>query len=176
MNNKTREIVLGGLLLASGILLPMVFHMFGTTGPVALPMHIPVLIGGFLLSPILALTLGIITPIISGLLTGMPVMFPMSIIMACELGTYGLVASLATRKLKLTPILALIISMIFGRISAALSVAVLVQLFGIKMKPIVYIKGAIITGIPGIIIQLIIIPSLIYAINAYLKNKTSLSS
>lgn len=173
MNNKTRELVIGGLLLATGILLPMVFHMFGMTGPIVLPMHIPVLIGGFLLSPILALFLGIITPIISGLLTGMPVMFPMSIIMACELGIYGLVASLATRKLKLSPLIALIISMIFGRIAAALAVAVLVQLFGIKMNPIVYIKGAIITGIPGILIQIVIIPSLIYAINAYMKNKTA---
>lgn len=173
MNNKTRELVIGGLLLATGILLPMVFHMFGMTGPIVLPMHIPVLIGGFLLSPILALFLGIITPIISGLLTGMPVMFPMSIIMACELGIYGLVASLATRKLKLSPLIALIISMIFGRIAAALAVTVLVQLFGIKMNPIVYIKGAIITGIPGILIQIVIIPSLIYAINAYMKNKTA---
>ncbi|MDD2496097.1 MAG: ECF transporter S component, partial [Tissierellia bacterium] len=163
MNNKTRELVIGGLLLATGILLPMVFHMFGMTGPIVLPMHIPVLIGGFLLSPILALFLGIITPIISGLLTGMPVMFPMSIIMACELGIYGLVTSLATRKLKLSPLIALIISMIFGRIAATLAEAVLVQLFGIKMNPIVYIKGAIITGIPGILIQIVIIPSLIYA-------------
>lgn len=173
MNNKTKELVIGGLLLATGILLPMVFHMFGMTGPIALPMHIPVLIGGFLLSPVLALSLGIITPIISGLLTGMPVMFPMSIIMACELGTYGLVASLATRKLKLSPLPTLIIAMIFGRISAALSVAVLVQLFGIKMNPMVFIKGAIITGIPGIIIQLVVIPSLIYAINAFLKKRTA---
>lgn len=173
MNNKTKELVIGGLLLATGILLPMIFHMFGMTGPIALPMHIPVLIGGFLLSPALALSLGIITPVISGLLTGMPVMFPMSIIMAFELGTYGLVASLATRKLRLSPLPALIISMIFGRIAAAISVALLVQLFGVKMNPIIYIKGAIITGIPGIIIQIIIIPSLIYAINAYMKNKTA---
>lgn len=170
--NKTRELVLSGLLLATGILLPMVFHMFGLIGPVVLPMHIPVLIGGFLLSPTLALYLGVLTPIISGLLTGMPVMFPMSIIMAFELGTYGLVASLATRKLKLSSIPSLIISMIAGRISAGLTVTLLVQLFGVKMNPIMYIKGAIITGMPGLIIQLIIIPSLIYAINAYLK-KTS---
>lgn len=171
MKNRTREIVIGGLLLAAGILVPMVFHMFGATGPIALPMHIPVLIGGFLLSPTLALLLGIITPIVSGILTGMPVMFPMSIIMAFELGVYGLVASLATRKLKLSPLPALIIAMIIGRISAAISVALLVQLFGVKMNPIVYIKGAIVTGIPGIIIQLILIPSLIYAINSFRKNK-----
>lgn len=172
---STKEIVLSGLLLATGILLPMVFHMFGMTGPIVLPMHIPVLIGGFLLSPVLALLLGMVTPVISGLLTGMPVMFPMSIIMAFELGTYGLIASLARRKLKLSIIPSLIISMVAGRISAGLIVAVLAQLFNLQMNPLVFVKGAIITGVPGIIIQLIFIPPLVYAINHYLK-KTHLSS
>lgn len=171
MNKKitTKELVLGGLLLATGILLPMIFHMFSMTGPIALPMHIPVLIGGFLLSPQLALALGIITPILSGLLTGMPVMFPMSIIMAVELGIYGFTASIAIRKFNLSTIPSLIISMIAGRIGAGLTVALLVQLFGVKMNPFVYVKGAIVTGLPGIIIQLIFIPSLVYAIKAFMK-------
>lgn len=172
MNRKvtTKELVLSGLLLATGILLPMVFHMFGMTGPIALPMHIPVLIGGFLLPPQLALALGIITPITSGLLTGMPVMFPMSIIMAVELGIYGLTASIATRKFNLSSIPSLIISMITGRIGAGITVAVLIQLFAVKMNPIMYVKGGVVTGLPGIIIQLIFIPSLVYAIKRYMKN------
>jgi len=171
MNNKItiKELVLSGLLLAMGIILPMIFHMFGMTGPIALRMHIPVLIGGFLLPPQLGLALGIITPIISGLLTGMPVMFPMSIIMAVELGTYGFTVSLAVRKFNLSPITSLVAAMIAGRIGAGLTVAVLVQLFGVKMNPIVYVKTAIVTGLPGIIIQLIFIPSLVYAIKAYMK-------
>lgn len=170
---KTKELVLSGLLLTSGIILPMIFHMFGMTGPIALPMHIPVLIGGFLLSPHLALALGIITPVISGLLTGMPVMFPMAVIMAFELGIYGLTASLAVRKLKLSTILSLIIAMIAGRIAAGLTVAALVQLFSVKMNPFVFVKGAIITGLPGIIIQLVFIPTLIYAIRAFMKNSSA---
>lgn len=171
MNRKitTKELVLSGLLLASGLILPMMFHMVSLTGPIALPMHIPVLIGGFLLSPYLALTLGALTPVISGLLTGMPVMFPMAVIMAVELGIYGLTASIATRKFKLSVVPSLIISMITGRIAAGFTVAALVQLFGIKMNPIMFVKGAVITGLPGIIIQLIFIPALIYAIKSYMK-------
>ena len=48
MNRKftTNEVILSGLLLAMGIILPMIFHMFSLTGPIALPMHIPVLMGG----------------------------------------------------------------------------------------------------------------------------------
>lgn len=171
MNKRitTKEMVLGGLLLASGIILPMIFHMFGMTGPIALPMHIPVLIGGFLLQPQLALALGIITPVISGLLTGMPVMFPMAVIMAFELGTYGFVASLATRKLKLSEISTLATAMVAGRIAAGITVAVLVQLFGVKMNPVLFVKGAVITGLPGIVIQLAFIPALMYGIKAYSK-------
>lgn len=167
---KTKEIVLSGLLLATGLILPMIFHVFGVTGPMVLPMHIPVLLGGMLLSPSLALILGIITPVLSSIFTGMPVLFPMAVIMAFELGTYGFVASLALRKFKLNILSSLLISMVSGRIAAGLTVALLIMLFGIKMNPIVYVKGAIITGIPGIIIQLVFIPPLIYAIKRYFNN------
>lgn len=175
MNRKitTKELVLSGLLLATGIILPMIFHMFSLTGPIALPMHIPVLIGGFLLPIPLALALGIITPVLSGMLTGMPVMFPMGVIMAVELGIYSLTASLATRKLKLSVIPSLAISMISGRIAAGFAVAVLVQLFGVKMNPVMFVKGAVVTGLPGIIIQLLFIPALIHAIKYYTKRATT---
>ncbi len=171
MNKKitTKEIVLGGLLLATGLILPMIFHLFGLTGQIALPMHIPVLIGGFFLSPSLALCLGIITPLVSSVLTGMPVLFPMAVIMMFELGTYAFSASVLTSKIKLPAVTSLILAMIVGRTAAGLTVALLVQLFGVKMNPILYIKGAVLTGIPGIIIQLIFIPLLIFVIKAYNK-------
>ncbi|MEL7606322.1 MAG: ECF transporter S component [Sedimentibacter saalensis] len=166
MNNKitTKEIILGGLLLATGLILPMIFHLFGLTGQIALPMHIPVLIGGFLLSPSLALSLGIITPLVSSVLTGMPVLFPMAVIMMFELGTYALTASLLSGKMKMKIIPSLIGAMAAGRIAAGLTVAALVALFGVKMNPVLYIKGAVITGIPGIIIQLLFVPSIVYVL------------
>lgn len=169
IKNTTQELVLSGLLLASGLILPMLFHLFGFAGSVFLPMHIPVLIGGFLLSPHLALMLGIITPLLSSIFTGMPVMFPMALIMAFELGIYGLSASLAVRKLNLSSIAALVVAMVSGRIAAGLCVAFLVQLFGIHMNPVIYLKGAILTGIPGIAIQLLIIPPLVYMLKNLLK-------
>lgn len=177
MNNKitTKEIVLGGLLLATGLILPMIFHLFGLTGQIALPMHIPVLIGGFLLSPSLALSLGIITPLVSSVLTGMPVLFPMAVIMMFELGTYAFSASVFTRRMKLPAVPTLILAMVAGRTAAGLTVALLVQLFGVKMNPLLYIKGAVLTGIPGIIIQLIFIPLLIFSIKTY-KTKTNAKS
>jgi hypothetical protein len=59
--------------------------------------------------------------------------------------------------------------MITGRIAAGFTVAALVQLFGVKMNPIMFVKGAVLTGLPGIIIQLIFIPALIYAIKSFIK-------
>lgn len=169
MNRKidTKDIVLSGLLLAAGLILPMIFHTFSMTGPIFLPMHIPVLIGGMLLPPPMALLLGIITPILSSILTGMPVAFPMAIIMTFELGSYGLLASLAMRKLKTNIILSLIIAMVGGRIAAGIAVALIVALFGVQINPVLYVKGAIITGIPGLLIQLVFIPTLIYGLKTF---------
>ncbi|QXM07125.1 ECF transporter S component [Crassaminicella indica] len=175
-NLKTKELMLSGLLLAIGILLPMIFHSVGIMGKVFLPMHIPVLIGGFLLSPYLAFILGVITPVISGALTGMPIMFPMAIIMAFELGTYGLIASLAVRRIELSVIPSLITAMIFGRIVAGVVVFFLAQFFGLKMNPLIFIKGGIITGLPGIVLQLIIIPTILFGLKGIIKKEWSAGS
>lgn len=169
IKNTTQEIVLGGLLLASGVILPMVFHLFGMTGPIFLPMHIPVLIAGFLLSPQLALIVGIMTPLLSSMFTGMPVMFPIGMIMAVELGVYALAASVSVRKLNMPTIPSLLAAMVTGRIAAGITVALLVQLFGIKMNALLYLKAAVVTGIPGILIQLAVVPILVIAIKKYLK-------
>lgn len=172
MNKKftTKDLVVTGLLLAMGLVTPMVFHFFGGTGPVFLPMHIPVLIGGFVLPPFLALLLGMVTPLVSSILTGMPVIFPMGVIMFFELGIYGLASSLANRKLRLSSIPSLIISMIAGRIAAGIVVFVLSLGFGVQMNAVTYVKGAVVTGLPGIVIQIILIPSLVYAIRKINEN------
>ena len=81
-------------------------------------MHIPVFIGGILLAPELAILVGFLTPLLSSLLTGMPILFPIAIIMMFELGTYGFIVSKLTRKYKLTIIITIIIAMICGRVIA----------------------------------------------------------
>ncbi|WP_313756097.1 ECF transporter S component [Tissierella sp.] len=165
--NNTRKLVIAGVLLAIGIIVPTIFHTTGIPGNVFLPMHIPVLIGGFLLPPYLALLLGMLTPILNSLITGMPPLFPMAVIMIFELGIYGLVASILYRKLKMPSVISLIISMISGRIMAGFVVFILAAFFEVKMDPMTFIIGGVITAIPGIIIQLILVPSLIYSIVKY---------
>ena len=165
--SNTKRLIIAGLLLALGVVIPMIFHTTGIAGPVFLPMHIPVLIGGFLLPPYLALFLGMLTPLINSLVTGMPPMFPMAIIMVFELGIYGLIASLLYRKMEMPLIISLILSMIAGRVMAGLVVFILATFFSAQMEPIGFIMGGVATSIPGIIIQIILIPSLIHSIVRY---------
>lgn len=165
--NNTKKLIIAGLLLALGIIIATIFHLTGVPGKVFLPMHIPVLIGGFLLPPHLALLLGMLTPLLSSLISGMPDLFPMGVIMIFELGIYGLVASLTYRQLKLPTIISLIISMLAGRVMAGLVVFILATFFAMQADPMVFVIGAVSTGLPGIIIQIILIPSLIYSIVKY---------
>ncbi len=161
---KSKEIVLSGLFIALGLLVPILFHAVGGAGPVFLPMHLPVLIGGFILSPKFAVLVGLLTPLLSSVLTGMPIFMPMAFIMMAELGIYGLTVSLLKEK-GINNIITLISAMILGRISAVIAVAIFVNLIGIKFAPpVTFIIGAVTTGIPGIIIQLIFIPILLTAV------------
>ena len=163
----TKKLVTASMLLAIGVIIPSIFHLTGLPGQMLLPMHITVLIGGFLLPPSLAILLGMLTPLLNSVITGMPVLFPIAIIMIFELGAYALVASLLYRVLKVPSLLALIISMVVGRIIAGVTIFVLSAFFTLPLDPVLFVRGAVIAGFPGIIIQIILVPSLVYAIVKY---------
>ena len=151
-----------GLLLAVGLLLPMVFHsLFGAMGGrTLLPMHYAVLLGGLLLGPVAGSFLGIATPLLSTLMTGMPaiaILPPMAI----EVAVYGLVAGVARRRWQLAPLWSLLLSMVVGRVALGLAVAVLGPSIGLKAEPVAYVVAAIVTGLPGIAVQVVFIPLLL---------------
>lgn len=165
---STKQLVLSGLFIAMGLVLPMVFHTVGAGGTMFLPMHIPVLIAGFCLGLPYALAVGVITPVLSSVLTGMPPLFPTLPFMTFELATYGVMVSLLYRTYKQHVFIALIGAMISGRVMAGLIVWVLTTFFVTKLPhPVLFVKGAVITGIPGIIIQLLFIPVVVTVIHAY---------
>lgn len=157
---KTKKLILSGFFIACGIVLPMVFHMFSMGGPMFLPMHIPVLIAGYFLGPIYGAGVGIITPVLSGLLTGMPPLVPVMPIMAIELCGYGLISGLVFSKTNKV-YLSLIVAMIVGRLFAVAGAYVVALTLAPKINPIMYVVGGLTTAIPGMLIQLIFIPILI---------------
>lgn len=159
--NTIRQITLAGLFIAIGLILPMAFHILGP-GTTFLPMHIPVLMAGFSLGLPMAILVGILTPILSSLLTGMPVIFPVLPFMILELGTYAAGTSLLYRTFKWNVYISLIVTMILGRIMAMAAVWALVNYTTAKLpNPFIFITGAITQGIPGIVIQLLLIPPIV---------------
>lgn len=168
LQTKTQKLTNAGMLIAIGLILPYATsHMFGIPGTVLLPMHIPALLIGFLCGPLYGFLCGLIIPALSSALTGMPAAYPMLPIMLGELATYGLVSGLLYQKtshlrkrLAIYPVL--LTAMVCGRIVYGLIFSIL-MLAGGQLKAL-SVWGAIATGLPGIVIQLILIPSVVMAL------------
>ncbi len=156
---KSRQIAHTALFLALCILLPIVFHQFGVAARIFLPMHLPVLVCGFFLGPLSGFVVGLIAPFLSQLLTGMPPAYAVPL-MAVELPVYGLTAGLLYKKFRFNIYPALIISMIAGRAGFAVAIIVFGRLIELPYGLLEYFAagGALVAGIPGIIVQLIVIP------------------
>lgn len=164
MNKSIRKLVLAGLFLALGLILPFITGQIPSIGNMLLPMHIPVLLCGFICGWKYGLVVGFVVPLLRSALFTMPLMFPIAISMAFELATYGLVSGLLYHLLsenRLRVILSLIGAMIDGRIVWGIVSYFLFGLSGSQFTLEMFIAGAFINAIPGIIIQLILIPIIV---------------
>lgn len=172
MNNK--KMVYSAFFIALGVLFPLIFHYIGGPGlgRILLPMHLPVIIGAAFLGPLAGIILGVVTPLLSSLFTGMPPVIPLLPIMVAELAVYGLVMGYLVKKLNIY--FTLIITMLIGRVAASFVVLVLVYVFSfnqLPVNPVVYFYGTVTTGLPGIIGQLIVVPLIVIYLNSYVDNK-----
>lgn len=163
---KLKNIAYSGLLIAIGVVLPQVFHIFGQqVGQTFLPMHIPIIIAGLVVGPWYGIGVAIATPIISSLFTTMPPV-PMLYFMIFELSAYALAAGILAKKIKLNIYINLLITLVFGRLVYGLTLVVAVAIFGMSFKfanTTAFFMG-IVNGLPGIAIQLIFIPPIIFAL------------
>lgn len=156
---KSRQVVFTALFAALGVILPQMFHVFGgISGKIFLPMHIPVLLAGFICGPISGLLVGFVSVLISHVFTGMPPV-PTLFFMIVELPIYGLAAGLLYRQFRLNVVLSLIAAMLAGRLVVGLMIMVATQLIGITLPPFMNVIGMTMTGLPGIVLQLVVIPS-----------------
>jgi len=166
MRNETEKIVLAGLFIAIGSILPSLFHAAGL-GKIVSPMHFPVLIAGIVLGWKYGLGVGIVTPIITSLMFTMPPLVPIAYGMSFELAAYGAVIGLVYKYLKIfktdiyNVFFALIIAMILGRIVYGMYYFIL---YAIQTEPYgfsAFFASTVLGSIPGIILQILIIPALI---------------
>ena len=166
MNPRFRYVTHSALYLALAILLPIAFHAFGLGGRVFLPMHIPVLLAGFLVGPSSGVIVGLLAPLLSYLLTGMPPTYAVPL-MSLELPMYGLVAGIAYRRLRLNIYLALALAMLVGRLMFGLGLFVLGMLIDLPYTAAAFFStgGAIVSGLPGIAVQIVLIPIIVAAFN-----------
>lgn len=165
--SPARNIVLAALFLALAFILPMFTGHIPQIGSMLCPMHFPVLLCGFVLGGPWGLAVGFIAPLLRSVLFGMPPMFPVAISMAFELGTYGLVSGLMYRRVKHTlpmTYATLLTAMVAGRLVWGAVRFVLAGLSGSSFPFSAFLSGALLTALPGIIAQLIIIPLIITAL------------
>lgn len=171
--NKTVRITTMGLLTAVGLILPYATsHAFGVPGTILLPMHFPIFLMGMLCGPYWGILGGLIVPLLSSLLTGMPAIYPMLPVMMCELAVYGGICGWmhVGRKMHLYP--TLITAMICGRLVHG-AVWALLLLAGGKTVTLASAFAFVADGIPGTVLQLALIPVIVKAVEKLLQAQDS---
>ena len=157
-----RRLILASLFLALGTVLPTLTGQIKEIGDSLLPMHFPCMLCGLLCGAPYGCTVGLVMPFLRALTFGMPPLYPNAVWMALELATYGLVIGFlyARTRRKTAPrlYLCLLSSMILGRIVWGIAKALLLGASGRVFTFNAFIVGGILDALPGIILQLILIP------------------
>ena len=169
MSNRSQSIknlVLAALMLALAYILPNFTGNIPQIGSMLLPMHLPVILCGFLCGGPWGAAVGFVAPLMRSLILTKPPMFPTAIAMAFELAAYGLFSGILYRRLpKTLPGIyaALVGAMVFGRIVWGVVTAILLM-GGEGFTMAAFVAGAFTNAIPGIILQLVAIPLVVLAL------------
>lgn len=167
MKVQTRQLALTALFIALGLVLPFFTAQIPTIGRALLPMHLPILLAGFVGGWQTGLIAGLITPLLRSFLIGMPPLFPTATAMAFELAAYGFLTGLFYSKLRgtnLGVLTSLVGAMLGGRIVWGIAQLFLLGLSGASFGWQAFLAGAFINAVPGIILQLILIPLIVHAL------------
>ena len=172
--NNLKKLVLAALFLSIGIVLPLFTMQIKEIGDSLLPMHLPVLLCGVLCNKKYGFCIGITLPFIRYLIFSMPPIYPNAVWMALELCTYGFVIGLLYDLFKQKNIKAIYISligsMLCGRIVWGISKALLLGLKGKAFTFAAFITGGFADALPGIVLQLILIPLIVEIVKRSYKN------
>ena len=167
---NVKTMVLAALFLALALVLPFLTGQIPEIGAMLCPMHIPALLCGFFCGWPWGLAVGLIAPVLRSVTFGMPPMFPVAVCMSAELAAYGAVAGLLYGKLprkKISVYLALLTAMVSGRLvwgaARFLCAGLDFSAFGLSA----FFAGAVTSAIPGILLQILLIPVLVIALEKH---------
>ena len=175
-HQKILKLVLTALFLAIAYVLPFLTGQIPEIGSMLSPMHIPVLLCGFVTGWEWGLALGFIAPLFRSLTLGAPLLFPKAVCMAFELAAYGAVAGIMHKYLpKRRPFIyvSLIIAMLAGRVVWGGAMFVCLGIRGSAFTFSAFLAGAFTNAIPGIVLQIVLIPPVVMILEKFLLPKTT---
>lgn len=168
MKNNVKTLVLSAMFLAIGLVLPFFTGQIPQIGSMLLPMHLPVFLCGLICGWQYGAAVGFVVPLLRCALFGMPPLLT-AVAMAFELLTYGLLSGLLYSRSRWKCIFALyralLLAMVGGRVVWGV---VRVLMTGVAGEPFtwqLFLSGALLTAIPGIILQLVFIPAVMVALD-----------
>lgn len=166
--NNVKKLAVTAMMFAVGMVLPFFIGQIPAIGKMLLPMHIPVLLCGFIVGWQYGALIGFLLPIVRGLVFGMPPLYPNAVAMAFEMAAYGFVSGYlySHARWQCTKMLyiSLVTAMLAGRIVWAFAEVILLGIGGNTFTWKMFAAGAFLNAIPGIIVQLTLIPLIMVAL------------
>lgn len=172
MKKAVKNLAFSAMFLALCLVLPMITVGSTQIGNMISPMHIPVLICGFICGWQYAATVGVIAPLLRSAIFGMPPMYPIAVGMVFELCAYGIISGILSKifpKKNVYIYPALLISMLGGRCIWGIARYVMAGLGGSEFSMSMFVAGAFTNAIPAIIIHIILIPPVVMAMRRISK-------
>ena len=164
VKSTTMNMVLAAMFLALGIVMPFITGQIPEVGSMLLPMHLPVLVCGFVCGWKYGMMVGFVVPLLRSVMCGMPPLMPTGLCMAFELAAYGAGTGLLYGRLPKNMIsvyVSLIGAMVIGRVVWGLVCVPVYGIMGNVFSVQVFLAGALLNAIPGIILQIAVIPVII---------------
>lgn len=165
--NDIKKLTLSAMFLALAFVMPFLTGQIPQIGSMLCPMHIPVLLCGFFCGAPWGMAVGFIVPILRSFTLGMPPMFPTAFCMAFELAAYGFMTGWLYNKLpkkNINVYISLFSSMVIGRLVWGIVMFCCMGFDASQFGMSIFLAGAVLNALPGIILQIILIPLLVIAL------------
>ena len=163
-----KNLALSAMFMAVGLILPFFTGQIPQIGNMMLPMHLPVLLCGLICGWQYGGVVGFVLPLFRSALFATPAP-PMCYVMAFELAAYGAAAGFLYARSRWQCVVSLYrclaAAMIAGRVVWAAARMVLLGVSSVPFTWEIFLSGALITAVPGIVLQLIVIPAVMVALN-----------